>query len=105
MLWVWGRGRWESLPLRTARQPGAHRLPHPALHLLCCPPWLLEQPWRGLYSELSSSSYHLSRCCSLAAECNYEIFSIRNGSAHVSPGEAAIHWWQQRGATQLPNGL
>lgn len=87
------------------RDPGAHHLPPPAPHLLCRPPRLLEQPRRGLYVELSSSSYHLSRCCSLAAECNYEIFSIRSGSAHVSPGAAAICWWQQRGAAQLPGEL
>lgn len=39
----------------------------------------------------------------LAAEYNYEIFSVRNVSAHVSPAEAAIRWWQQRGAAQLPS--
>lgn len=46
-------------PVRR-KEPGMHHLPRPALHLLYQPLRLIEQPWRGLYLELSSSSYHLS---------------------------------------------
>ena len=83
---------------RGARRPSSAR---PALHLLGRPP--RAAPARAV--QPAASSYHLSWCRSSAAEGNYEIFSISSGSAHVSPGEAAIRRWQQRGAARLPSRL